>query len=41
MVLMDLLKKKSNAESYSNNGMVPALFANIPIKDMKHKPDKS
>ena len=32
--------KITETESDSNNGMVPALFANIPIKDMKHKPDK-
>ena len=28
-----------DAESDSNNGMVPALVANIPIRDMKHRPD--
>ena len=32
--------KITETESDANNGMVPALFANIPIKDMKHKPDK-
>ena len=32
--------KITETESDSNNGMVPALFANIPIKEMKHKPDK-
>jgi cell division topological specificity factor len=26
-------------ETDSNNGMVPALVANIPIRDMKHRPD--
>ena len=26
-------------ESDSNNGTVPALVANIPIRDMKHRPD--
>lgn len=30
----------TQTESESNNGTVPALFANIPIKDMKHKPGK-
>ncbi len=28
--------KIEQTESEGNNGMVPALFANIPIKDMKH-----
>ena len=28
--------KIEQTESESTNGMVPALFANIPIKDMKH-----
>ena len=28
--------KIEQTESESMNGMVPALFANIPIKDMKH-----
>ncbi len=28
--------KITQTESDSNNGSVPALFANIPIKDMKH-----
>ena len=27
----------TETESEGNNGTVPALFANIPIKDMKHK----
>lgn len=27
----------TETESDSNNGKVPALFANIPIKDLKHK----
>ena len=27
----------TETESESSNGTVPALFANIPIKDMKHK----
>ena len=31
--------KITETESDANNGMVPALFANIPIKDMKHKPE--
>ncbi len=50
MGIMDLFKKKSSGnealdvkitetESDSNNGMVPALVANIPIRDMKHRPD--
>ena len=25
---------------HPSNGTVPALFANIPIKDMKHKPSR-
>ena len=29
----------TQTESESNNGTVPALYANIPIKDMKHKPN--
>ena len=29
----------TETESDSNNGMVPALVANIPIRDMKHRPD--
>ena len=29
----------TETESDANNGVVPALFANIPIKDMKHRPD--
>jgi len=28
--------KITQTESDGNNGAVPALFANIPIKDMKH-----
>ena len=32
--------KITETESDADNGMVPALYANIPIKDMKHKPDK-
>ena len=28
--------KIEQTESEGNNGMVPALFDNIPIKDMKH-----
>lgn len=33
--------KIEQTESDSTNGMVPALFANIPIRDMKHnKPDR-
>ena len=28
--------KIEKTESENMNGMVPALFANIPIKDMKH-----
>ena len=31
--------KITETESDSNNGMVPALVANIPIRDMKHRPD--
>ena len=27
----------TETESESSNGTVPALFANIPIRDMKHK----
>ena len=30
----------TETESESSNGTVPALFANIPIKDMKHKPSR-
>ena len=29
----------TQTESDGNNGNVPALIANIPIKDMKHKPN--
>lgn len=28
----------TETESENSNGTIPALFANIPIKDMKHKP---
>ena len=28
----------TETESEGSNGSVPALFANIPIRDMKHKP---
>ena len=31
--------KITETESDSNNGTVPALVANIPIRDMKHRPD--
>ena len=31
--------KITETESDSNNGMVPALVANIPIRDMKHRAD--
>ena len=31
--------KITETESDSNNGMGPALVANIPIRDMKHRPD--
>ena len=30
----------TETESDGRNGVVPALFANIPIKDVKHVPDK-
>lgn len=30
----------TETESDFNNGVVPALFANIPIKDMRHTPAK-
>lgn len=30
----------TETDSENNNGSVPALFANIPIKDMKHRPSK-
>ena len=30
----------TETESDGSNGTVPALFANIPIKDMKHKPSR-
>lgn len=30
----------TETESESNNGVVPALFANIPIRDMRHRPSK-
>ena len=33
--------KISQTELDAENGSVPALFANIPIKDMKAKTDKS
>ncbi len=29
----------TQTESEGNNGIVPALYANIPIKDMKHSND--
>ena len=32
--------KITETESDSNNGTVPALVANIPIRDMKHRPDQ-
>ena len=30
----------TETESEGSNGTVPALFANIPIRDMKHRPAK-
>lgn len=30
----------TETESDSNNGSVPALFANIPIKDLKHRAER-
>ena len=30
----------TQTESETNNGTVPALFANIPIKDMKHRSER-
>ena len=30
----------TSTESYSNNGSGPALFANIPIKDMRNSDNK-
>lgn len=30
----------TETDSEADNGSVPALFANIPIKDMKHRPSK-
>ena len=30
----------TQTESEGRNGTVPALFANIPIRDMKHNPPK-
>ena len=30
----------TQTESEGSNGTVPALFANIPIRDMKHRPSK-
>ena len=30
----------TETESDSNNGAVPAVFANIPIKDMKHRSER-
>ena len=30
----------TQTESEGGNGNVPALYANIPIRDMKHSPDK-
>lgn len=32
--------KITETESDSNNGTVPALVANIPIRDMKHRPTR-
>lgn len=32
--------KITETESDSNNGTVPALVANIPIRDMKHRPGR-
>ena len=32
--------KITETESDSNNGTVPALVANIPIRDMKHRPNR-
>lgn len=31
----------TQTESEGNNGTVPALYANIPIKDMRHNPGKA
>ena len=31
----------TQTESEGNNGTVPALYANIPIKDMHHTPGKA
>lgn len=30
----------TQTESEGSNGKVPALFANIPIRDMKHRPSR-
>ena len=30
----------TETESDANNGTVPALFANIPIKDLKHRSER-
>lgn len=30
----------TQTESEGSNGKVPALYANIPIRDMKHRPSK-
>lgn len=30
----------TQTESEGGNGNVPALYANIPIRDMKHSPDR-
>ena len=30
----------SDSDAEADDGVVPALFANIPIKDMKHRPQK-
>ncbi len=30
----------TETESDTNNGTVPALFANIPIKDLKHRSER-
>ena len=38
--MMEMMKNDiTETESDSNNGTVPALVANIPIRDMKHRPD--
>ena len=38
MTGLDIQIKQTPSDS--NNGTVPAIFANIPIKDMKHRSER-